>query len=829
MMQKLPSSTVKLITSTQVITSIHSVIKELVENSLDAGADSIDVRLEKGGLEKIEVIDNGTGISTTDIQFLCKPHYTSKIKNESDLLELISYGFRGEAVYSLCSVAEVAVTTKTKDDYVSKMYTFDKLGEIAEQKPTHHNIGTIMSVSKIFKDIPVRRQIYKPKKLKEELTLIEGLLIGYGLSHPKLRITLSNDKNMIWRKNRTSEYVYNYAISEILGKKVCDNLTELNIEEEDFEVKYFVPKVDCDIDVVTRSLPDRLFMFVNERPVILAEIKSLLKKSLNAKYSFGKNRWPISIVFIKVKPDLVDVNLEPNKTRILLLNMDEILEKSKILLDSLYAPQIEEVGDPSQELFSRTGDTNISFENVTHFEQDISELPESILQRNFCKESSIETTQVLDENFFDDNFDIRNPEKSVNDSDKLVSTVGNMNDDESIVRTFEATNFKNMVNDHDLSSANENEETNCSNPEKQINMEDWSKGNVAAFDICTPVRIHRSELNQNENTPFNTCQKSIADSFVLEISDHNESLLRNSINNDFNTPLKVLQSTLISNNHSVKKRKLEEGKSTAKKKKSNSTVPFLVDGQKKLLESGMFLKGNISNTDLVCDFQLDKIKKQFVNINTVETARKDIYSVGKLEKQHSTLWFVVIRQKLFLIDNARLMEKLLFEKMVKSHTFKPQKLLSSIILSAENIGIENYLCLYEIKELNIDGIEKSISHSLLTNNGVLITRMINSEDSVVKLIWTHRPLEIPNFDLDNLIEIIHHVKKNSNFYRPAKVRNWLKNEVKRLSQDTATLCFSSELEENIKELEKISDEKLELQSCVHGHPIMLPIKSIKYL
>ena len=221
---------------------------------------------------KIEIQDNGSGILTSDIEFLCRPHYTSKMKDESDLLNLSTYGFRGEAVHSLCTVAELIVTTKTKEDFVSQTYVFNNGGEIIEQKPTHHNVGTIITVNNLFKNIPVRRQLYhKDKKVKEELNRIEELLMSYGLLHPKLRITLKNNKNVVWRKNRASDYVY--AILEIFGKTVNDNFTELNNVEEDFEVKLFVPKQECDIQVMTRGLPDRVFMFVNDRPVTLKEIK----------------------------------------------------------------------------------------------------------------------------------------------------------------------------------------------------------------------------------------------------------------------------------------------------------------------------------------------------------------------------------------------------------------------------------------------------------------------------------------------------------------------------------------------------------------------------
>ena len=104
-----------------------------MENSLDAGADSIEVKLHHNGLLKIEVEDNGSGIEQSDVPFLCKPHYTSKIVDDSDLGTLASYGFRGEALYSLCSVADVSVVTKTAQDEYAQHYHFDVQGKLMKR------------------------------------------------------------------------------------------------------------------------------------------------------------------------------------------------------------------------------------------------------------------------------------------------------------------------------------------------------------------------------------------------------------------------------------------------------------------------------------------------------------------------------------------------------------------------------------------------------------------------------------------------------------------------------------------------------------------------
>nr|XP_047136679.1 PMS1 protein homolog 1 isoform X2 [Hydra vulgaris] len=346
-MNKLPLSTVELITSTQVIISLVSVVKELVENSLDSGCDSIDVRLDENGLSKIEVQDNGTGIALEDIQYVCKQHYTSKIRNELDLLNLTQYGFRGEALFSICSVGDVFITTKTKADQVSKKYSFSKYGEIISSEITHHNVGTIVTVLNLFKALPVRRKLYENnRKVREEVKCIEELLISYGIAMPKLRITLKYDKNIIWRKDRAANC--SLVLSALFGSNVLNNLKEIEYKDEELQVKAYIPKVGSASNVVGRTLADRMFIIVNKRPVRSKEIKSLLKTSYNNNCCQGK--YPFSVLMIEVKPDQIDVNLHPNKMDILLQNTDILLEKLNKLLASVYSQSITRPSETDKKL-----------------------------------------------------------------------------------------------------------------------------------------------------------------------------------------------------------------------------------------------------------------------------------------------------------------------------------------------------------------------------------------------------------------------------------------------------------------------------------------------
>ena len=191
------------------------------------------------------------------------------------MTSLGTYGFRGEALYAICSIGTIAVTTKTEKDNVAKMYCFDSDGTITDSKLTHQGNGTTITVSNLFRDFPVRKQTFKTaKSQKDELKRIEDLLMSFALIYNNVRITLRNNKREVWRKNRTSSL--GYSIQELFKSKVMQELTECNIDEEEFKIYGFIPKKDSNVQLVGRSMSDRIFIFVNKRPVVMTVIKKVV-------------------------------------------------------------------------------------------------------------------------------------------------------------------------------------------------------------------------------------------------------------------------------------------------------------------------------------------------------------------------------------------------------------------------------------------------------------------------------------------------------------------------------------------------------------------------
>ncbi|KFQ91323.1 PMS1 protein 1, partial [Nipponia nippon] len=335
-MKQLSAETIRLLSSSQVITSVVSVVKELIENSLDASATNIDIKLENYGFNKIEVRDNGNGIKVADVPVMAIKHYTSKISSSEDLERLTTYGFRGEALGSICCISEVLITTKTEADDFSTQYALDSNGHVTSKKPSHLGQGTTVTVLKLFKNLPVRKQFYSTnRKCKEELKKVQDLLTAYGIIKPDLRITLTHNKAVIWQKTRVSDH--KMACMSVLGTAVMGSMVPFQhcCEDPEINLSGFLPKAESDSSLTSLSSSERSFVFINNRPV---HQKEILKY-----YSLGTHKdctrlYPIFFLNVTVPASAVDVNLTPDKTQVLLHYKESVLLAVENVLKSLYGP-----------------------------------------------------------------------------------------------------------------------------------------------------------------------------------------------------------------------------------------------------------------------------------------------------------------------------------------------------------------------------------------------------------------------------------------------------------------------------------------------------------
>lgn len=344
----LDQCTVKFLKTSQVITSVSFAVKELVENSLDAGAKNIEINLSDDGLTNIEVKDDGSGISKEDAPFMALSSYTSKIENFEDLDKLYTYGFRGEALQALSEISELTVITKSQNEEIATLYNINSKGNIIKSEPCHRTIGTTVQVKGLFKNFPVRRQtLLNSRRANQDLKYLEDLLKSFAIIHSNLRITYRLNKRIVFIKpsaNNLSE-----SIRNVLGKDVTSNFEFIEGIFPEAKVKLMLPKkdlMDSTLICQTRSQ----FIFINNRILVHKELQKLLNKKIQ-EYFLKKGITVTNSLFlltIEVDPENLDINLEPNKTKGFLKNESKILELIKTVVMNFYQLDISQEDENNQ-------------------------------------------------------------------------------------------------------------------------------------------------------------------------------------------------------------------------------------------------------------------------------------------------------------------------------------------------------------------------------------------------------------------------------------------------------------------------------------------------
>ncbi|KAH9299316.1 hypothetical protein KI387_030998, partial [Taxus chinensis] len=323
------------ICSGQVILDLASAVKELVENSLDAGANSIEVRLKEYGGESFEVGDNGFGISPNNYQSATLKYHTSKISDFSDLQSLRLFGFRGEALSSLCALGNVTIETRTKYESVGTQLMFDHSGLIISQNNIARQIGTTVTVAKLFSPLPVRYKEFH-RNIRREYSRLLSLLHAYALIAKGVRLVCTNvagrnAKIVVLQTQGTGSVKDN--IITVFGTKTLASLDALDFCISDgCRIEGFVSKPGSGSG---RASGDRQFFFVNGRPVDMPKVTKLL----NERYkSYNSQQYPMAVLNFILPTTTYDVNVTPDKRKIFLHDEGLLMSALREALENFYAP-----------------------------------------------------------------------------------------------------------------------------------------------------------------------------------------------------------------------------------------------------------------------------------------------------------------------------------------------------------------------------------------------------------------------------------------------------------------------------------------------------------
>lgn len=297
----LDQSTINKIAAGEVVDRPSSVVKELVENAIDAHASAITVEIKEGGISFIRITDNGDGIEKDDVKTAFLRHSTSKIKSATDLVNITSLGFRGEALSSISAVSQVELITKTRDALCGIRYVIDG-GVEKSFEPTGAPDGTTFIVRNLFYNTPARRKFLKTATT--EAGYISSLMLNLSLSHPDISFRFINNgspKIQTMGNNRLKDIIYS-----VYGREIASNLINADSIFNNFSINGYIGK-----PLISRGNRNFETYFINGR-----YIKSnIISKAIEDAYApfIMQHKYPFTVLHITIDPGLLDVNVHPSK------------------------------------------------------------------------------------------------------------------------------------------------------------------------------------------------------------------------------------------------------------------------------------------------------------------------------------------------------------------------------------------------------------------------------------------------------------------------------------------------------------------------------------
>ena len=286
----------------EVIERPANVVKELVENSIDASSSKIDIIIEEGGMNLIEIVDDGLGMDQEDAKLCFSRHATSKISNDQDLFCIQTLGFRGEAIPSIASISHFELKTSDGQSGSTVVYEF---GKFIGQKQSDLKRGTKITVTKLFQNVPARLKYVK--SVNAEFAHIQNYVERLSLSHPDIAFTLMHNGKVTYKTNGNGQLLE--VIHQIYGLSVVKNMLSLKVENDEFEVEGYIGKIE-----INRASKNHIVTLVNHR-IVKNQIAIDAINQAYRKY-LADNRYPIAIINIEIDPYLVDVNVHPSKLEV---------------------------------------------------------------------------------------------------------------------------------------------------------------------------------------------------------------------------------------------------------------------------------------------------------------------------------------------------------------------------------------------------------------------------------------------------------------------------------------------------------------------------------
>lgn len=415
----LSEDTIQKIAAGEVIENPYSVIKELVENSIDSGATTIKVEIKNAGKKEIMISDNGCGIEENEIELAFTKHATSKLNNFEDIYSILSFGFRGEALASISSISKVDINTRTKNSEFG-IHCFIENTKIKRKNKIGMNFGTTIYIRDLFYNVPIRKKFLKSDAY--ESSIITTLMNSFALSNPNISFKYIKDSKVVFETTGKNELKDN--IKYIFKDDFYKNLMTVDINDSDYKIYGYISN-----NHFYKGSRNCQYLFVNGRYIFDEKIRNIIEKSISTLIPKGK--FPSFVIFIEVNPSLIDINVHPNKRKIKFIFEDKLLN----LLNNNITDIV--LKNTTSDFISLKTELN---DKILYINDNIKKLPE---------ENDIVETIVYDEDYNDQNiinkFSYEDLFKVKNDD---IKTINEKDDTESYIidnKTIEKTPIKEQI------------------------------------------------------------------------------------------------------------------------------------------------------------------------------------------------------------------------------------------------------------------------------------------------------------------------------------------------------------------------------------------------
>ena len=646
--------TINKIAAGEVIERPASVVKELVENSIDAGANQITIETKNGGISYIRITDNGKGFLPDDMEIAFERHATSKIREASDLETITSMGFRGEALASIAAISHVELVSRTAENEIGKKIEV-KGGNVINFEDAGCSQGTTITVTDLFYNTPVRYKFLK--KDFTEAGYIEDVVTRIALVHPEIALKLINSGKVIIQTSGNGDM--KSVIYSIYGKDVAENIIDVDYEYEDIKVKGVIGK-----PVIARSNRSNQLFFVNKRYIKDKILTSAAEQAYKGLLTIGK--YGFLVLDIEMNPQKVDVNVHPAKLEVRFEDENKVFKaiyhsiKDSLLKEDLIPDKTKielEKNQASNWKMSNNLNTVNTVNNVNH------------VSENFKSEQDLSKKVNMVNDLVNS---LKNELNGSSDTIKTVEPIKQQAPEDTNTKTNEELSNKSENNVNEELKLNDIEENSNSSEDKNEKTE---RKFGALFNIFGKKREEKEEEKENNEENIDDTKNFIAQIYNKKTSENNLS------NEEIDK-----QATKVMDLSEVNK-KLEELDKLEVNPNNIDDTDF-----EEMYEKTF---GKKIKEDAKVEEENSKYDVGLQDLKTVENVsifekdeNKSIPNYKFIGIAFSTYIIIEMKDELFIIDQHAAHERIMYEK-IKANYYSDDKKDSQLMLLPDIINLSH--------------------------------------------------------------------------------------------------------------------------------------------